>query len=264
MTNLKRDNHFVPECYQKGFTDSSGRVWVKFSDKSEAEHRQPRSVGKRRSLYIRNQNGVENDTIEDFFGKAVETPFAALSRRINEEREKFSTIRHEEQTALCRFVASQTMRTIGHKQAIEEQAGNVVETNLFLDVMLRKIWVLLDSWIKNLPDLEFYTSLPHVGDRFITGDSPVVVIQVNNNPLWVPTDVPRSTIANLTDILQHPNHRFLIPLTPYVCVAINPKGDGTSHLPPQAVDPQFVRFMNELVAGQSKIFVLARDKESLP
>jgi hypothetical protein len=86
---------------------------------------------------------------------------------------------------ICRFVASQTMRTLGHRQAIEEQAGKAVEGNVFVDVMLRKTWTLLNSWFSNLPDLEFYTVLPDVSEQFISGDSPVVVMQFNNNPIWV-------------------------------------------------------------------------------
>src|ERR1700679_215467 len=100
------------------------------------------------------------------------------------------------------------MRTLGHKQAIEEQVGKVVEGNVFVDVMLRKTWTLLNSWFSKLPDLDFYTALPDVSEQFITGDSPVVIMRFNANPIWVPSDAPRAGIIDLTEILKHPNHRF--------------------------------------------------------
>ena len=94
------------------------------------------------------------------------------------------------------------MRTLGHRQAIEEQAGKAMEGNVFVDVMLRKTWTLLNSWFSNLPDLEFYTILPDVSEQFISGDSPVVVMQFNNNPIWVPADAPKAGIIDLTEILK--------------------------------------------------------------
>ena len=54
---LKRDNHFLPVCYQKGFADSSGKVWVKFAGLEKPEHRYPRSVGKETNLYVRTRSG---------------------------------------------------------------------------------------------------------------------------------------------------------------------------------------------------------------
>lgn len=220
-------------------------------------------MGRRRSLYVRRRNGVEDDKVEDFFQKSVETPFAALSQRIKEEQNRFSNITGPELGALCRFVASQTVRTLAHKQCIEQQAGGPVDTNTFVRVMLRKMWTLLNSWIQNPPNFHFYTSLRHVGDRFITGDSPVLVIQVKDNPIWVPTDTPSLEITDLSQILKNPSRRFWIPLSPYVGVSMLGHGGGEPHLPPQMMDPQFVRFLNDRIRGQSGLFILARDKSSL-
>ena len=63
MANLKRNNHYLPVCYQKGFTDATEKVWVKFADRTKPEHRQPHSK------------------VEDFFNQHVETPFAAVSQK---------------------------------------------------------------------------------------------------------------------------------------------------------------------------------------
>ena len=51
---MKPKQHYLPQCYQKGFTDSLDRVWVKFADKPTPEHRNPDSVGWQRELYTGN------------------------------------------------------------------------------------------------------------------------------------------------------------------------------------------------------------------
>jgi Protein of unknown function (DUF4238) len=263
MANLKRRNHYLPACYQAAFTNSAGQVWVKLTNKSKPERRNPKNLGWTRSLYIVTRDGEETDKVEDFFSEQIETPFAILSRRIKEEQDKFATISGNELGILARFVASQAVRTLGHKECIEEQAQARVDTETFVRVMGRKTITLLSNWIQNPPALHFFTSLPHIGDRFITGDHPVVVTIENYNPVWVPRSEPTLGITNLTDILSNPKHGFLIPLSPYVCLGIQGKADGEPRLPPAPVDPQFVRFVNGCIRGQSKYFILARDAESL-
>jgi hypothetical protein len=261
--NLQRRNHFVAECYQEAFADLEGKVWVKFSDKPNPERRNPTTVGRSRSLYVRKQDGIEDDKVETFLGKEVETPFASLSLRIKNEREKLSTISGQEQIILTRFVASQAVRTLAHKRCIETQAERPVDTNTFVRVMVRQLWTMMDAWRKNPPRFHFYTSLPYVGEHFITGDSPVVVVRVNDNKVWVPTDRPTPGITQLNDILANPNYGFWVALSPYVCVALQ-RQDGTrTYLPPEPVEPPQVRFFNGLVRDQSKIFILARDRYSL-
>lgn len=148
MANLKRNHHYLPQCYQKGFTNAVGQVWVKFTGE-ESEPRNPRSVGVKRSLYIlKNEDGSESDRVEDWFDDEVETPFAVLSQRIKNEQEKFYALSGSELGILARFVASQVMRTVGHKESIEEQAGSTVDSDTFVRVMIRKTWRLMDDWIQ--------------------------------------------------------------------------------------------------------------------
>ena len=261
--NLQRRNHYVAECLQEGFTDANGLVWVKFSDKPEPEHRNPRSVGRQRSLYIREVNGKPDDGVEKFLSHSVETPFAALARRVKDEREKFNQISTPEQCALLLFVATQTVRTLAHKHCVDVQAGRAVDNRTFLRTMLRQMHTMADLWLKHPPTLRFFTSLPYIGEHFIAGDHPVLVIQVRDNPVWIPTDEPKAQITQLNDILTGPNYGFWLPLSPYVCVSIQPKSDTRSYLPPEPLDPRQVRQMNQLLRDQCKKFILARDKHSL-
>jgi hypothetical protein len=129
-------------------------------------------------------------------------------------------------------------------------------------VMLKKTWRLMDEWIKNPPNFYFYTSLPHVAVQFITGDSPVLVMNDNYSPVWTFTAQPTLGITNLEDILKNPTHGFQLSLSPYISVCLQGLG-GRPTLPPQTVDPQNVRSFNDLIRGQCNMFTLAKDADSL-
>jgi hypothetical protein len=225
--------------------------------------RKPSRVGRKRSFYIIKENGVETDKVEDFFDKTVENHFAGLSKRIKEEQNKFIQMSANDVGVLTRFVASQAVRTVGHKEAIEEQSGSKVDTNTFVRVMSRKMLMLLNAWIDNPPTFRFYTPLPSIGDCFITGDHPIVVIVAHDNKIWTPTGSPELRITNLAEILQRPKYAFMVSLSPYVAVSIQSSGTGQVHLPPQEIEQMDVRRFNNLIHRQCGVFTLARDRESL-
>lgn len=249
--------------YQKGFTDSSNCVWVRHSDESIPVHRRPRAIGWQDSLYIREQNGTENDKLEDFWNKNVEDPFAALSRRIKAEGDSFSVISGAEQGVLLIFVASQAVRTLAHKRCIEEQVGAPVDTNTFADVMRNMMGAMIDTWRQALPNLQFYTSQPYVGEHFITGDSPVIVRYAIDNLILQLFEVPDLKITNLTDILKNPKYEFMASLSLFIYVSVRGHGFEHKELPPQRAGPNEVRVFNDLIRGQCKLFTLARDRNSL-
>jgi hypothetical protein len=261
--NLSRDNHYLPVCYQEGFTNSNGKVWIKDS-KSDPELRKPSKVGRKRSFYIFEENGVETDKVEIFLDQHVENDFALLSRRIRKEANQFSKMSGDEAGVLMRFVASQAVRTLGHKSTMSEQAnGAPIDANTFVRVMVRKMKAILDYWTQNLPTIRFFTPLPNIGETFITGDHPVVVQLINDNLIWEPTSRPVQGITNLTDILQHPKHLFMLALSPYVCACIVRGEPEKIHLPPTIVDLRDVRDFNNWIRQQCNIFTLARDRSSL-
>lgn len=261
--DLRRGNHFVPACYQRGFTDTDGRVWIKFADDT-LKHLIPESVGRKNNLYIFQENGIETDKVEVFFDQHVENDFAHLSKRIKEEADKFSHMSGDEAGVLLRFVASQAVRTLGHKATMSEQAnGAPIDANTFVRVMVRKMMMLLDSWRKNLPTIRFFTPLPNIGETYITGDHPVVVLLINDNEIWEPISKPVQGITNLADILQHPKYAFMVALSPYVCASVVRGEPGRVHLPPKTVDLKNVREFDNLIRNQCKIFTLAKDRESL-
>lgn len=169
-----------------------------------------------------------------------------------------------EQGILCRFIAAQTTRTLARKYCIEQQARTPVDTNTFVRVMLRKMHTIINNWSCQSPTIRFFTSLPLVGEHYVTGDSPVLAIQINDNRLWVPGDTPQESITDLTDILSSPRHCFMIALSPYICVSVQNWGDGQTQLPPTNVPLRDVRWFNNLVCAQSNEFFIAMEKQSLP
>jgi hypothetical protein len=261
--DLRRGNHFVPACYQRGFTDAAGKVWIRFAN-GTFKHLKPENVGLKNDLYIFEDNGAETDKVEVFFGEHVENHFARLSRRIKEEADRFSQMSGDESGVLVRFVASQTVRTLGNKAAMSEQAnGAPIDANTFVPAMVQQMKMLLDYWTKNLPTIRFSTPLPNIGETFITGDHPVIVQRINDNLIWEPISRPEQGITNLTDILQHPKHAFMVALSPYVCAFVVRGEPGAVHLPPTTLDLRDVREFNNLIRQQCDIFTLARDRSSL-
>jgi Protein of unknown function (DUF4238) len=262
--SLKCDNHFLPACYQRGFTDSSGRVWVKFAGQEEPEHRYPRSVGKQKDLYVRSTGGVEDDKFENFFSKEIENDFARLSQRIKKEQNQLLNLTGKELGALGIFVASQAVRTLANKQCMEEQVGRPLNTNEFLDQMGKQAKAIISSWGAAPPGFHFYTSLPYVGEHFITGDNPVVLeVTKIDNPASRPRDEPQLAITSIQEILNNPAVSFEVALSPCVCVFLRGGGGGEAHLRPRTMEPSELRRFNAFIREQCKLFTLARDKESL-
>lgn len=260
---LKRDNHFLPVCYQKGFADSSGRVWVRFANRGHSVHWHPSRVGKQRDFYIRTTAGIEDDRLEDFFNKQVESDFAKLSRRVKAERDQLSSITGTELGTLGRFVASQVVRTLANKLCMERQVGRPLNASEFSTEMVKQWKAILRSWLSKLPAFDFYTSLPYVEERFITGDNPVLVVVDNDNTIWVPRDEPHQRITSPQYLLSSPNTSFRVALSSYICVVLRVHGAGETRLPPQTMEPMQVRWFNARIREQCRLFVLARDETSL-
>jgi hypothetical protein len=262
VKNLRRENHYLPQCYQRGFADDAGKVWVKETLKPEPEYRKTNSVGKSRSLYIRKVNGIEDDSIEKFFGDDVEKGFGQLSQRVKAQGPKIN-LSGTELGFLVRFVAAQAVRTLAHKECVGIQAGRTVDRDTYLNVMGRQLTTITRAWGDNLPSFQLLTSLPFVTHRFITGDNPVVIITPTKSLISAPAMTPVQTITQLPDILSNPESEFLMTLTPYMAVTIGQRRPNSEQFRVAELDPIAVLRMNDLVRGQCRLFTLARDKESL-
>jgi hypothetical protein len=260
VANLRREHHYLPQCYQLGFTDESGRVWVKGADKQEPQHRKPRKVGKSRSFYIRTVNGVEDDSIEKFFGEAVETGFGLVSQRIKSEQSKV-ILSGTEMGFLVRFVAAQLVRTMAHKECVDTQAGRTVDRDTYLRVMGRQLITITKALEEKLPSFQFFTSLPLVTQHFITGDNPVVVFTATDSEILGLE--PARTITQLPAVLSNRKTQFVLTLSPYMAIAIDLRQPNSETVNVVPLDSIGVLRLNGVIRGQCRLFTLARDRESL-
>ena len=262
-SRLKHGNHFLPVCYQKSFADSSGRVWVKFASQEKPQHLYPRSVGVKRNLYVRKEDGLEDDKFEDFFNKHIENPFAQFCKRVEDEQDKLKGVTSADLAALAKFVASQIVRTRANKHTMEVQVGRELSTKEFLAEMGKQMSDFARAWETSFPSIQFYTSLPFVEERFITGDDPVAVVREHANTLWTPTEDRQQAFASLQNLLNDGEVSFRVAISPYVCVFLHGQGDVEPHLPARTIEPPAVRRFNDFIRRQCNLFTLARDKESL-
>jgi hypothetical protein len=261
--NLRRENHYLPVCYQLGFADEQEKVWVLEAGKSEAEYCNPESVGRLRNLYTRTVDGREDDHIETFFAAEVETGFGLALQKIKSERAGV-LLSGVELGYIARFVAAQAVRTVAHKLCVDEQAGVSVFRETYLGVMCRQLHAIISAWSQTLPGIQFLTTLPYVTHHFITGDNPVVVMNDRVGEVTgPPTATPIRSITNLSEILANPTTVFAVTLTPYMAVMLGQKIAKPGAVEIVPLDPVAVLKMNGLVRGQSQLFTLARDKEPL-
>jgi hypothetical protein len=120
---ITRECHFLPICYQQPFTNARGELFVQFLDKDKPIPLHPNVVGKMNGFYTRTINGVEDDAIEKSFSSLVEGNYAAVAKRIAEEKNEFHFKDKNEAFSLLKFVATQIVRTYAHRCCIEKQAG---------------------------------------------------------------------------------------------------------------------------------------------
>jgi hypothetical protein len=257
--NKKRNNHYLPICYQKPFSDGDGLVWVQFLDQdTPPRHLNPKSVGAIYKFYTRYVNGVEDDSIENFFHKFVEDFYAPIARRVQDEMDKFVLTR-DDVPVLLRFVSSQVVRTEAHRQCIQTQAGGVIAPDVFHHNLSRKMGLITEAWIQRPPDIHLRTSLPYVGSHYVTGDSPVITFAVKDDQET--GEIP--AILDIQETLANSKSGFSVPLSPYVRVIVLNGGSGEVKSKAESETPDVVSKMNDLTYGQCVQFVESMDEKSL-
>ena len=123
---------------------------------------------------------------------------------------------------------------------------------------------IFTNWAKRRPTICFYTSLPYVGAKFISGDHPVIPININiGGSLFTQCASPSYTITSLQALMDNPQHGFLLALSPYVMVLIHGHAGGDTVYPPMTLDPSNVKFFNSLIRGQCTRFLIANSPDDI-
>lgn len=114
QANLARDNHFIPQMYQQGWSDDGKNIWeyktLVHDDRYPSwQHRSITRTGVWKNLYVRVSDGSEQDDFEHMFHERFENPAdVPLKKARNNER-----LSRNDWNALIRFICSQHVRTPG-------------------------------------------------------------------------------------------------------------------------------------------------------
>lgn len=112
MTNLARDNHYIPQAYLRGWSDDGYTVWahrlvVPSEQYPPWERKSIQSVGTFRNLYTSVQGGTESDEFERWFNTEFEDPAAPVLEKVRKDaRMTWQDWRH-----LACYVATLDLRT---------------------------------------------------------------------------------------------------------------------------------------------------------
>jgi len=262
---ITRECHFLPVCYQRPFTNADGELFVQFLDKDKPIPLHPRVVGKINDFYTRTINGVDDDEIEKFFNSFVEGEYAAIAKRIGEEKSEF-VLQPNDVATLLKFVATQVVRTQAHLHCINQQAGMKVPPEIFHHNIHRKMKMIADKWLRQTPDVILWTPLPRLRSHFITGDNPVLCFSHDKNAPSVQRPVPpMPKIIDLSVSLESSHNGFMVALSPYICLTVinSAKRDLITLRPAQCTDANKVKEFNRMIYNQCVQFVAAQDSEHL-
>lgn len=127
---LKRDNHFVSQCYLKYWTDNDGKLLVykkiiPHINCNKPSKRFPSQVGKLYNFYIRYDGNEEKDDLEDLFNFSFENELGNILKKINEDI-KLEKLSENESDILMKFVAVQRYKTIDGLNRIKEMSEKVL------------------------------------------------------------------------------------------------------------------------------------------
>jgi hypothetical protein len=112
MSQITRDNHFVPQLYLKQWSEDRSRIWsyrILVSDEGvkKWQLRPIRGVAVHRDLYTTISNGEEIDEFEKWLEAEFETPVQSSITKVTREK----PLKSSDWVKLVRFLAAQDVRT---------------------------------------------------------------------------------------------------------------------------------------------------------
>jgi hypothetical protein len=166
----------------------------------------------------------------------------------------------EDVAGLLKFVTAQVVRTDAPRRFMDQQAVREVDSTIFVRYAGQKMRIILDVWGSAVPSVVLYRSMT-IGSLFITGDDPVITFA--DDPIKsIETPFDAHCIAHIETFLKHRNSSFLLPISPYFCVAVLNNGKGTVTGLPD-LDSVWVPKIDEYICPPAVQFIAARDESSL-
>ena len=131
QANLARDNHFIPQMYQQGWSNDGKIIWeyktLVHDERYPAwQHRSIVRTGVQKNLYVRLLDGIEHDDFEHMFSERFESPAMDALKRVREG----TPLLEGDQMLLSRFICAQHVRTPGFYFASQEVNRPYIEAAL--------------------------------------------------------------------------------------------------------------------------------------
>ncbi len=129
QVNLSRDNHYIPQMYQLGWSDDGKHIWEYRTLVHDArfpawQRRSISNTGVWKNCYVRVSDGKEKDDFEHMFNERFETPAMEPLMRAR----KGQRLTKNDWQAIIRFICAQHVRTPAfYLQSKEAQSKNLLE-----------------------------------------------------------------------------------------------------------------------------------------
>lgn len=143
MSEIKKDNHYIPRFYLNQWNNSNKKVFVYQRLVSSTNvplwtEKSVKSIGKQMHLYTQFENNQETFEVENWFEKEYETPVQeAYQKAISDKK-----LTCNEWERLIRFLACEYVRTpvfyLKHKKIIQDNFLDIVE-NVISNITPEKI-----------------------------------------------------------------------------------------------------------------------------
>ena len=283
-------NHYIPQRYQLGFANNSGKVWL--FDRKTHYYREgaPINIGVQRDFYTTVDNaGVSNDSVEKMLASLEGAVWPVLDR-LNGRAAEIDT---EDRAHLALFVALMRTRT----PAFDQMSNNM--TNMMFQWLARARnptpEVVAEDYKKATGKMIAPAEAREIFDAIHSGEYFVDTPRQNNIKMMldIATQLGQAIVTMSWTIYKTtPDHNFVTSDNPFIVVPplgkdttlegtgpLSPgatnliplssstllcaRQDGTGALRFVRANRDFVRFANQLVASASDRFLLARDEALL-
>ena len=283
-------NHYIPQRYQLGFANDTGKVWL--FDRKTLQYRDgaPVNIGVQRDFYTTiDGDGVENDSVEKLLAMLEGAVWPVIDRLDHRAHE----IALDDRVHLALFVAFMRTRTPAFDQMSNNMAnvmfqwlakarnpspevvaegyarasGKTIEVDeareIFNAIHNEAYFVKAprQNNIKMMLDIAVA-----LGDAILSMDwtiywtTPDSTFVTSDNPFIVVPPLDRDPAIEGTGPLS-PGATNLIPLSSRSLLCA--RKDGPGPLKFVRANRDFVRYVNRLVAAESDRFLIARDQALL-
>lgn len=233
MSHKKR-HHILPQRYQKGFADLSGRVWYYDRRRGHIACENPLNVAVETNFYTSESTDSPNPAfMEDFLAEHIESPFWPVLETL----EKRQIPSSEDRQRVSVFAAFLLTRVVAFRDALTKILGDVMLTSNNLAATMETVPGLFEMSKDGLfiPKMPKNHALNQMGRLGI--EATKILLTLNNHFMYSPANEPFITSDNpfvfdkMVNIDEPPSvgaHSYLkwVPLSARVAVGFGLPGNN--------------------------------------